>query len=115
MDSNKDTQTIHMLLHLLHNIHQYVHIGNVWKFIKITFKLFNTCTSAHGFSYTNSDTLITRTSSSSDDIYYLANDDIINRQDNSKSTCHNVFLNDDTGLLYAVQTHPEWWFMYCSC
>ena len=74
---------------------------------KITFVLFNAGTTGHGVQYANLDTLVTRASSSSDAIYYLANDDSLNRQDNSILNCHNVFLNENTGLLYAVQTDPE--------
>ena len=36
------------------------------------------------------------------DTYYLASSDSLNKQDNSISNCHNVFVNEDTGYLYAV-------------
>ena len=69
----------------------------------LTFILFNAGTT----EYANLDTLVTRASSRSNAIYYLANDDSLNRQDNSILNCHIVFLNENTGLLYAVRTDPE--------
>ena len=88
-------------------IKSHTTVGTYWRDMKIYQNyvyIVQDGTSGHGLQYVNLDTLITRASSSSDDIYYLESDDSLNEQENSISNCHNVFVNEDTGFLYAVGT-----------
>lgn len=98
-------------------IEGHTNVTTVWRDMKIYqdyVYIVQDGTLGHGLQYVNLPNLISKAKknkNNNDDVYTLSSDDSDNGKESTISNCHNVYVNEDTGYLYAVGSDVG--MLYC--